>query len=119
MSTVRRDDGGDPESSDPPEPVESFDERVLRVVELIPPGRVMSYGDVAEYLGEGGPRQVGQVMSRGTRDLPWWRVIRADGSPPPGHEAECLAAQRTEGTPMRPDGTRADMRRARWDGVRR
>jgi alkylated DNA nucleotide flippase Atl1 len=96
---------------------ESFDERVLRVVEAIPPGRVMSYGDVAEYLGEGGPRQVGQVMSRGTGDLPWWRVIRADGSPPPGHEAECLAAQRAEGTPMRPDGTRADMRRARWDGV--
>ena len=96
---------------------EGYDERVLRVVELIPPGRVMSYGDVAEYLGEGGPRQVGRVMSRGTGDLPWWRVIRADGSPPPGHEAECLRRWRTEGIVLRPDGTRVDMRRARWDGV--
>jgi alkylated DNA nucleotide flippase Atl1 len=95
---------------------EDFDEAVQAVVRRIPPGRVMSYGDVAEYLGTGGPRQVGAVMSRGGGDLPWWRVIRADGSPPAGHETECLAAQRAEGTPMRDDGTRVDMRRARWDG---
>ena len=38
--------------------------RCCGVVALIPPGRVMSYGDIAEYLGAGGPRQVGQVMSR-------------------------------------------------------
>jgi alkylated DNA nucleotide flippase Atl1 len=99
-------------SSDHPD----YEERVLAVVALIPPGRVMSYGDVAEYLGSGGPRQVGRVMSRGGGDVPWWRVIRADGSPPPGHEAECLAQLRAEATPLRPDGTRVDMRRARWDG---
>lgn len=97
-------------------PDEVFDEQVLRVVELIPPGRLMSYGDVAEYLGAGGPRQVGQVMSRGTGDLPWWRVVRADGSPPLGLEDECLQRWRDEQVPMRPDGSRADMRRARWDG---
>jgi alkylated DNA nucleotide flippase Atl1 len=94
----------------------AFDEEVLAVVALIPAGRVMSYGDVADYLGAGGPRQVGQVMSRGGGDVPWWRVIRADGSPPPGHEAECLAHLRAEATPLRPDGARVDMRRARWDG---
>ncbi|HUR04803.1 MAG TPA: MGMT family protein, partial [Nonomuraea sp.] len=44
------------------ESVNPFAERVLDVVESIPPGMVMSYGDIAEYLGEGGPRQVGQVM---------------------------------------------------------
>lgn len=93
-----------------------YDEQVLEVVEQIPPGRVMSYGDVAEYLGAGGPRQVGQVMSRGGGDVPWWRVIHADGSPPPGKEAECLAQLRSEDVAMRPDGTRVDMRRARWDG---
>lgn len=97
-------------------PDEVFDEQVLRVVELIPPGRLMSYGDVAEYLGAGGPRQVGQVMSRGTGDLPWWRVVRADGSPPPGLEDECLQRWRDEQVPMCPGGSRADMRRARWDG---
>jgi alkylated DNA nucleotide flippase Atl1 len=95
---------------------DGFEAAVHDVVRTIPPGRVMSYGDVAEYVGAGGPRQVGQVMARSDGELPWWRVIRSDGSPPPGHEAECLAAQRAEGTPMRADGTRVDMRRARWDG---
>ena len=93
-----------------------YDERVLEVVALIPPGRVMSYGDVAEYLGAGGPRQVGRAMSRGTGDLPWWRVLHADGTPPPGKERECLELLRGEAAPLRPDGSRVDMRRARWDG---
>lgn len=96
--------------------VPPYDEQVLEVVASIPPGRVMSYGDVAEYLGAGGPRQVGQVMSRSGGDVPWWRVIHADGSPPPGKEAECLAMLRSEDVAMRPDGGRVDMRRARWDG---
>ena len=100
--------------------VSGYDERVLAVVALIPAGYVMSYGDVAEYLGAGGPRQVGQVMSRSEADVPWWRVIHADGSPPPGKEAECLRRLRSDGTPLRPDGRRVDMGRARWDGrVRR
>jgi Predicted methylated DNA-protein cysteine methyltransferase len=89
-------------------------ERVLQVVERIPPGRVMSYGDIAEYVGEGGPRQVGRVMALWGGGVPWWRVIRSDGSPPRGHEQQCLRRWREEGTPMR--GARADMRLARWDG---
>jgi alkylated DNA nucleotide flippase Atl1 len=93
-----------------------FDELVLEIVARIPPGKVMSYGDVAEYLGAGGPRQVGRVLSAGTGDLPWWRVLRADGSPAPAIADECLAHHRAEATPLRPDGTRVDMRRARWDG---
>jgi alkylated DNA nucleotide flippase Atl1 len=95
---------------------EAYDEQVLGVVALIPPGHVMSYGDIAEYLGAGGPRQVGQVMSRNVADVPWWRVIHADGSPPRGKERGFHDAWRAEATPMRPDGTRVDMRRARWDG---
>jgi alkylated DNA nucleotide flippase Atl1 len=92
-----------------------YAERVLDVVERIPPGKVMSYGDVAEFLGEGGPRQVGRVMSLWGGAVPWWRVIRADGTPAPGLEGECVARWREEGTPFR--GIRADMRRARWDGL--
>ncbi|MGH3390566.1 MAG: MGMT family protein, partial [Actinomadura sp.] len=46
----------------------------------------------------------------------WWRVIRADGRPLPGHEGRALERYAAEGTPLRPDGTRVDMRRARWDG---
>jgi alkylated DNA nucleotide flippase Atl1 len=89
---------------------------VIDAVERIPPGLVMTYGDVAEYVGSGGPRQVGQVMSRFGGAVAWWRVLRADGSPPPGHEALALRHYREEGTPLRPGGTRVDLRKARWDG---
>jgi alkylated DNA nucleotide flippase Atl1 len=92
-------------------------ERVLELVERIPPGRVLAYGDIAEHVGEGGPRGAGAVMARWGAGVPWWRVVRADGSPPPGHEARALQRWHAEGTPMRPNGTRVDMARARWDGA--
>lgn len=90
---------------------------VLDVVELIPPGRVMTYGDVAEYLGAGGPRQVGSVMSHYGGGVAWWRVLRADGTPLPGEEHRALQEYRVEGTPLRPGGRRVDMAKARWDGT--
>jgi alkylated DNA nucleotide flippase Atl1 len=88
------------------------------VVDAIPPGRVMSYGDIAEYLGEGGPRQVGRVMALWGGGVAWWRVIHADGTPAPGHERRALACYRDENTPLRSerDPVRVDMRRARWPG---
>ncbi|MEU9314529.1 MGMT family protein [Streptomyces sp. NPDC048295] len=101
-----------------------YAERVLDVAELIPPGRVMTYGDVAEWLGEGGPRQVGRVMSLYGAAVPWWRVVRADGALLPGHELRALDHYRAEGTPLRGASRaaeghlpRLDMKRARWDGV--
>jgi alkylated DNA nucleotide flippase Atl1 len=100
---------------------DDFSSRVLEVTEAIPPGRVMSYGDVAEYLGEGGPRQVGRVMSLWGGGVTWWRVVHADGSLLDGHEQEALRNYRAERTPLRPPGSsglpRIDMRRARWDGL--
>ncbi|WP_219471948.1 MGMT family protein [Nonomuraea rhizosphaerae] len=97
------------------EPMNPFQERVLEVVESIPPGKVMSYGDIAEYLGEGGPRQVGRVMSTWGGGVPWWRVVHSDGTAAaPDHERRCLDQWREEGTPLR--GERVDMRKARWDG---
>jgi alkylated DNA nucleotide flippase Atl1 len=92
--------------------------RVLDVAEAIPAGRVMSYGDIAEYLGQGGPRQVGRVMALWGGGVAWWRVIHADGSLLAGHERAALARYREEGTPMRQGGgtARVDMRRARWNG---
>ncbi len=98
--------------------VDGFAERVLDVVDQIPAGRVMSYGDIAEYLGEGGPRQVGRVMALWGGAVPWWRVIHADGSPPPGHERAAYAHYRAETTPLRSPGptVRVDMRLARWPG---
>jgi alkylated DNA nucleotide flippase Atl1 len=89
---------------------------VLDVVEQIPAGRVLTYGDVAALVGTGGPRQVGQVMSRWGSSVPWWRVLRADGRPAQGHEERALEHYADEGTPLRPDGERVNLRLARWDG---
>jgi alkylated DNA nucleotide flippase Atl1 len=91
-------------------PPGDFAARVLDVVEAIPPGQVMSYGDVAEFLGEGGPRQVGRVMALWGGGVPWWRVVHADGSLLAGHERAELARYQEEGTPLR---TGADGRPAR------
>ncbi|MET9623377.1 MGMT family protein [Streptomyces sp. NPDC006464] len=105
------------------EELPEYAERVLEVAELIPPGRVMTYGDVAEWLGEGGPRQVGRVMALYGGAVPWWRVVRADGALLPGHELRALGHYREENTPLREAGRSAeghmpklDMPRARWDG---
>ncbi|WP_319175189.1 MGMT family protein [Streptomyces sp. ME02-6991-2A] len=106
-----------------PAELPEYAERVLDVADLIPPGRVTTYGDVAEWLGDGGPRQVGRAMALYGSAVPWWRVVRADGALLPGHELRALDHYRAEGTPLREasrqaDGhlPRLDMRRARWDG---
>jgi alkylated DNA nucleotide flippase Atl1 len=96
---------------------EAYVEQVLAVVESIPPGRVMSYGAVADAVGVGGPRQVGQVLARYGGPVPWWRVVRADGSPPAGHAGAAQAHHRRERTPLRTrtaDSPRVDMARAGW-----
>jgi alkylated DNA nucleotide flippase Atl1 len=99
-------------AADRPRDPEAYAEAVLRVVEAIPPGRAMSYGDIAEVLGHGGPRQVGRVLSMAGAGVPWWRVVTTAGRLPPGHEQRALAHLRAEGTPLR--GAAVDMRRARW-----
>ncbi|MFC9602919.1 MGMT family protein [Streptomyces niveus] len=114
-------------TSDEPDEVSGelpeYAERVLDVADLIPSGRVMAYGDVAEWLGEGGPRQVGRAMALYGGAVPWWRVVRSDGVLLAGHELRALTHYREEGTPLR-EASRAaeghlprlDMKRARWDG---
>ena len=89
-----------------------YAEAVLAAVDLIPAGRVVSYGDIAEYLGTGGPRQVGRVLAVHGGAVSWWRVIRADGRPAAGLEDRALPRLRAEGVPIRDD--RVDMRAARW-----
>jgi alkylated DNA nucleotide flippase Atl1 len=91
-----------------------YAERVLDVVARIPPGRALAYGDVAELLGGRGARAVGGVLARHGSGVPWWRVVRADGSLPVGHEQEAAQRLRAEGVPLR-EG-RVDLARCRWDG---
>ncbi|MDX6287774.1 MAG: hypothetical protein QOG53_3259 [Frankiales bacterium] len=92
----------------------AFARAVLDAVDVIPRGKVMAYGDVAEYVGMGSPRGVGAVMAQWGHEVAWHRVVMADGRPAPGHEREQLARLRKDKTPLK--GERVDMNRARWDG---
>jgi O-6-methylguanine DNA methyltransferase len=94
--------------------VTPYARRVLDAVERIPQGRVMSYGDVAEYVGAGSGRSVGTVMSRHGAEVPWHRVVHADGTCATHKSDRQLELLRAEGVAVR--GHRVDMSRARWDG---
>lgn len=93
-----------------------FAEAVLDVVSAIPPGRVMTYGDVAATLGSRAARAVGNVMALSGSDVPWWRVVRASGHAAAGHEERALERFRAEGTPLveTAAGCRVDLRAARY-----
>jgi len=95
---------------------DDFVSRVLAVVESIPPGRVMTYGDVAAAIGSRAARGVGQVMAYYGSDVPWWRVIRSSGHPAVDHEARALEYYRAEGTALvrSAQGYRIDLNQARW-----
>ena len=87
---------------------------VLDVVDRIPAGRVLTYGDVAELLGRGSPRTVGTVLSDHGREVPWQRVVQASGRPAEPHLQEALRLLAAEGCPRR--GEKVDLAAARWDG---
>lgn len=97
---------------------DEYVEAVLEIVEAIPAGRAMAYGEVAEVvhqlLGRGGPRTVGAVMSSYGGAVPWWRVVSASGRLPRGHEVAALRELVAEGCPLRLDGSRVDLERASW-----
>lgn len=91
---------------------EQFAAAVLEVVDHIPAGRVMTYGDIAEYLQRGGPRGVGGVMARDGDAVTWWRVVRANGTLPPHLMIEAQTQWHHEGTPLRRGIV--DVAAARW-----
>jgi methylated-DNA-protein-cysteine methyltransferase-like protein len=86
---------------------------VLDIVEMIPSGAVMSYGDVAAVSGLRSPRYVGYVLSRYGDAVPWHRVVMSDGSFARHLAIAQAQLLRAERTPLSADGTRADMTRAR------
>jgi alkylated DNA nucleotide flippase Atl1 len=87
---------------------------VLDVVDRIPPGKVLTYGDVAELHGRGTGRTVGTVLSAHGREVPWQRVVQASGRPAEPHLQEALRLLVAEGCPVR-DGV-VVLAEARWDG---
>lgn len=93
---------------------DGYTDRVLDLVERIPPGQVLSYVAISEIVGEGGPRQVARVMALEGGTVPWWRVVRADGSLTSAHGIGAQEHYAEEGTPMRANGSAVDIERALW-----
>jgi len=96
---------------------DDFVENVLEIVNAIPAGKAMTYGEVAAALGSRGARTVGLIMARYGSKLPWWRVVRAGGHPPRGHESRALEQYLAEGMPLiqTTSGYRIDMKLAAFD----
>jgi methylated-DNA-protein-cysteine methyltransferase related protein len=80
-------------------------ERIVERVRSIPEGYVRTYGDIDPQA----PRLVGHVLATCDQEMPWHRVVRADGSLTQGQRQRKLLL--AEGIPMR--GNRVDMREAR------
>lgn len=93
---------------------ESLAQRILACVESIPPGRVFTYGDVAEYAGSRSARVVGRVLALDGGTVPWHRVIRSDGTLAEHLYSEQRQRLLAEG--VRFDGDRVRLREFRWNG---
>ncbi|VBA36205.1 MGMT family protein [Mycobacterium attenuatum] len=72
-------------------------ERVRALVAAIPPGKVATYGDIADVAGLSSPRIVGWIMRTDSADLPWHRVITASGRPARHLTSRQLELLRAEG----------------------
>ncbi|HJQ30602.1 MAG TPA: MGMT family protein [Pyrinomonadaceae bacterium] len=120
---MRNDDGGAARGAHAtPENVDvnsrGYRERVFEIVRRIPAGRVMTYGQLAEILGEGyTPRTVGFVMHSADESVPWQRVINSQGAcstgrviVPPDLQQRMLVS---EGVVFNEKG-RCDLARYRW-----
>ncbi len=87
----------------------AFEQAVMAVLLALVPGEVVTYGEVAEEAGyPGRARAVGHLLARGPGpaghrqddvELPWWRVVAANGRLVPGLEAEHAQRLAAEGVP--------------------
>lgn len=81
----------------PAEP-DDFTARVLAVVADLPPGVLLTYGEVAVEAGRpGAARAVGRIMARQGGQVPWWRVVPASGRLAPAVAERQAAALVREG----------------------
>ena len=78
-------------------------ERVLRAVEQVPRGRVVSYGDLGRLVGVG-PRYVGSIMKAYGANVSWWRVTNASGDLPAPLRDRARQTWAQEGILVKPNG---------------
>ena len=91
-------------------------ESVRALVAAIPPGRVVTYGDIATAAGLSSPRIVGWIMRTDSSDLPWHRVLRASGASafPDGSAGRAEQCRRLEREGVRVERGRVDLGRHGW-----
>ena len=92
--------------SNAPRSIEGRAGAILERVRAIPEGLVSTYADIDPAA----PRLVGRVLATIHEEVPWHRVVRADGVAPVG--ASQLERLRREGVPLR--GGRVDLTKARY-----
>ena len=83
---------------------------IIERIRNIPRGTVRAYSDIDPAA----PRLVGRVLATTHLNLPWFRVVRADGRLSQGRRQRELLLK--EGVPFR--GDRVDMKRARPRSMR-
>ncbi|MEU5693738.1 MGMT family protein [Actinosynnema sp. NPDC020468] len=91
---------------------EQLHEKIRDTVRSIPAGSVATYGDVADLARAPSPRLVGHVLNEDGHDLPWHRVLRANGTCAPHIAEEQLQRLRSEG--VLDDGGKVNLRKYRW-----
>lgn len=94
-----------------------FYEEVYRLVEQIPYGKVMSYGQIAWKLGRPrGARMVGRAAKIGPPNLPWHRVVMSDGSISGGAHPDIRKNMLKKERVSFLSDYRADMKKCEWLG---
>jgi alkylated DNA nucleotide flippase Atl1 len=92
-------------SSSAPRPPDHFSTEVEKVIQAIPKGTVMTYGEIALEAGfPGAARAVGTLLARSGGTLPWWRVVNASGRLIPGHEVDHARRLKAEGVALTASG---------------
>jgi len=84
---------------------------IIQTIRRIPKGSVQTYGGIYPPA----PRLVGRVLATTDQELPWHRVVRADGTIPKGRRQRDLLLR--EGVAMR--GDRVDLKRSAASGPAR
>jgi alkylated DNA nucleotide flippase Atl1 len=74
-------------------------EEIRAMVVAIPAGCVATYGEIGLAVGIG-PRQAGRAVSLLDDDVPWWRVVYANGTPVTCHDGAARALRKAEGVPF-------------------
>ena len=110
--------------------IEAFRQQVYQIAALIPPGRVATYGQIAEMIPTSAgmdphdyarvrAQWVGRAMHHAPEGVPWQRVINSQGriSLPAGSRGAMIQRERlqAEGILFNRSG-RIDLGRFGWEG---